>query len=142
MPSDERGRMWSRVSVATMRNVIPITAMLSIALATTAYAQPGPPMRRPAPAWDSRGWVMLGERAVNGRFDHDRIEVGRIEGKFSKMAIVVEDSDLELIDLSVKFKRGPAWHPAVSHFFREGERSHAIDFPGDERTIRYIDFKY
>jgi hypothetical protein len=30
----------------------------------------------------------------------------------------------------------------VKHIFREGQRTRVIDFPGDERAIRYIDFKY
>ena len=100
-----------------------------------------PPPVRPV-AWDPRGWTLLGERTVDGRFDHDRIEVGRYEGKFSKLTIVVENSDLELIDFAIQFGRGAPWHPPLQHFFREGQRTRAIDFPGDERTIRYIDFKY
>jgi hypothetical protein len=109
-----------------------------------AAAPPAPPPPpAPAPvAWDSRGWTLLGERTVDGHYDHDRIEVGRYEGRFSKLTIVVENSDLELIDLSIQFGRGEPWHPAISHYFREGQRTRAIDFPGDERTIRYIDFKY
>jgi hypothetical protein len=99
-----------------------------------------PPPR--APAWDPKGWTLLGERTVDGSYDHDRIDVGRYEGKFSKLTIVVDNSDLELIDFAIQFGRGPAWHPPLQHFFREGQRTRAIDFPGDERTIRYIDFKY
>jgi len=98
---------------------------------------------RPAAfTWESKGWVMLGERQVNGRVDHDRIEVGRHEGKFSRLTLVVLDSDLELIDFEIKFARGPAWHPEVKHFFKEGQRTRMIDFPGDERVIKFIDFKY
>ena len=94
--------------------------------------------------WESRGWTMLGERVVNGRGreDVDRIEVGRYEGRFAKMTIVVSDADLELIDLSVKFERGAPWHPTVNTFFKEGHRTHVIDFPGDERRIRWIEFRY
>jgi hypothetical protein len=98
---------------------------------------------RPAAfSWDSNGWVMLGERQVNGRVDHDRIEVGRHDGKFSKITLVVLDSDLELLDLEVKFARGAPCHPEVRHVFREGQRTRVIDFPGDERTIKLIDVKY
>jgi hypothetical protein len=96
----------------------------------------------PAFSWDSKGWVMLGERTVNGKVDHDRIEVGRRDGKFAKLTLVVLDSDLELIDFEVMFAKGAPWHPTVAHFFREGERTHVIDLPGDERTIRSIEFKY
>ena len=98
---------------------------------------------KPAPfSWDSQGWTMLGERTVNGRVDHDRIEVGRREGKFAKLTLVVLDSDLDLLDFEIKFAKGPPWHPEVKHVFKEGQRTRVIDFPGDERTIRYIDFKY
>lgn len=97
-----------------------------------------------AASWDSRGWTMLGERVVNGhgREDHDRIQVGRYEGKFSKMTVVVQDADLEMLDMSVKFGRGEPWHPQMNYFFREGTRARVIDFPGDDRSIKYIDFKY
>jgi hypothetical protein len=95
-------------------------------------------------SWDSKGWVMLGERVVNGhgREDHDRIDVGRHEGKFAKLTIVVLDSDLEMIDFEIKFAKGAPWHPEVKQFFKEDQRTRVIDFPGDERVIRYIDFKY
>ena len=104
-------------------------------------AQPQPP--RPAFNWDSTGWTKLGERDVNGNVDKDRIEVGRYEGKFTKLTLVVRDSDLEMMDFSVKFARGPEWRPSnVQHYFRENQRTRVIDFPGDERAIKYIDFKY
>ena len=105
----------------------------------TANASP-PPVVVP---WDSKGWTKLGERDVNGNVDKDRIEVGRYEGKFTKLTVVVRDSDLEMLDFAVKFGRGPEWRPAnVNHYFRENTRTRVIDFPGDERTIKYIDFKY
>src|SRR4051812_2215954 len=98
---------------------------------------------RPAAlSWDSNGWTMLGEREVNGRVDHDRITVGRREGRFSKLTLVVLDSDLELLDFEIKFAKGAPWHPDVKHFFKEGQRTRLIDFPGDERVIKFIDFKY
>jgi hypothetical protein len=102
----------------------------------------GAPGRPAAFSWDSAGWTMLGEREVNGRVDHDRIEVGRHEGKFAKVTLIVLDSDLELLDFEIKFERGAPWHPAVKHVFREGQRTRVIDFPGDERAIKFIDFKY
>jgi hypothetical protein len=102
-----------------------------------------------APQWDQRGWVLLGERQVSGhgRLDHDRIEVGRQSGRFNRLTLVVLDADLEMVDFEVKFGPGPGWHPAVTHFFREGQRTRVIDFPqnawgSDERSIRNIDFAY
>jgi hypothetical protein len=101
-----------------------------------------PPPPPAAPAWDPKGWTLLGERTVDGRVDRDRITVGKYEGKFTKLMLVVDDSDLELIDFSVQFARGAAWRPSLTHYFREGQRTRALDFPGDERTIRHIDFRY
>ena len=92
--------------------------------------------------FDNKGWQKLGERTVNGKADHDRITVGRYKGRFSKITLVVYDSDLELEDLEVKFAKGEPWHPEVRHIFKEGERSRVIDFPGDERAIKFIDIKY
>jgi hypothetical protein len=92
--------------------------------------------------WDNRGWTMLGEQVVHGRVDRDRIVVGRDEGKFRKLMIVVLDSDLELLSFDVKLARGPAWQPNVRQFFREGTRTRAIDLPGDRRVIRHIDLTY
>ncbi|HEY4179348.1 MAG TPA: hypothetical protein VGM90_21035 [Kofleriaceae bacterium] len=92
--------------------------------------------------FESKGWTKLGERTVNGKNDHDRITVGRYKGKFSKMTIVVYNSDLELNDLEVKFGKGEPWHPDMKQTFHEGERSRQIDFPGDERVLKFIDFKY
>ena len=98
---------------------------------------------KPAPfSWNNAGWQMLGERTVNGKIDKDRISVGKYKGKFEKLTIVVLDSDLELLDFEVKFEKGQPWHPSVRHVFKELARTHQIDFPGDERQLRYIDLKY
>jgi hypothetical protein len=103
----------------------------------------GAPAGKPAPvSWDSKGWVMLGEREVNGKVDHDRITVGRHEGKFEKLTVVVLDSDLEMLDFEIKFAKGAPWHPELKHFFKADQRTRVIDFPGDQRTIQFIDFKY
>ncbi|MBA3818479.1 MAG: hypothetical protein H0X17_06270 [Deltaproteobacteria bacterium] len=95
-----------------------------------------------AVAWDSKGWTKLGERAVNGRVDKDRITVKRAKGTFQKLTVVVLDSDLDLLDFEVKFGRGPVWNPNVKHTFKEGQRTRVLDFPGDERVIKYIHLKY
>ncbi len=92
--------------------------------------------------WDPNGWTLLGERMVNGKVDKDRITVGPYKGKFEKIAIVVLDSDLEMIDFGIKFGKGPEWHPTLKHYFKEMDRSRIIDFPGDERVIKFIDFTY
>src|SRR5690349_21754821 len=90
------------VNFTAMRKMIPLVGMLFVVGAGTALAQPRP--MPPQSVWDSRGWVQLGERTVNGRYDHDRIEFGKYEGNFSKLTMVVENSDLELIDFKIVFR--------------------------------------
>jgi len=108
-----------------------------------------PPAPPPAPTWDSRGWVMLGELIVHGhgQREHDRIEVGRQEGKFRQLTVLVDNSDLEMIDFTISFKHGDPWRPGVSHYFREGQRTRLIQLPESEsgrteRVIQAIDFWY
>ncbi|HEY1554094.1 MAG TPA: hypothetical protein VGF94_04625 [Kofleriaceae bacterium] len=114
--------------------------------ATTVAVPPPPP---PAPAWDSRGWVQLGEREVHGhgRMERDVMPIGRQDGRFGKLTIVVDNSDLEMVDFAVKFEHGAPWHPGVSHFFREGQRTRVIEFPetawgNTARSIAAIEFAY
>jgi len=148
------------VSFRSMRRTIPLVAMFLAVGAGAALAQPRPmpPQRMPPQpmppqqvppqqvppqqVWDARGWVPLGERTVNGQVDHDRIEVGKYEGKFAKLTMVVENSDLELIDFKIVFGDRTEYHPKLSHVFREGQRTRAIDLPPSEAVIRFIDFTY
>ncbi|HEY5935916.1 MAG TPA: hypothetical protein VIU61_14805 [Kofleriaceae bacterium] len=110
--------------------------------------RPPPPDRPvPPPAWDSTGWIMLGENAVDGRVDTDRIDVSQKKGKIDKLMVVVLDSDLEMIDMTVQFlgvagkSSGKQYKPATAHYFRESSRTRAIDLPNAE-IIRYVEFKY
>src|SRR3569623_3520499 len=93
--------MGTSVSVSRMRPNI----LFSVMVAAAALAAPS--VARAQSVWDSRGWVQLGERTVNGHFDHDRIEVGRMEGPFSPLPVVVENSDLQMIDIKIEFSDGP-----------------------------------
>lgn len=107
-----------------------------------ATATPPPP--RPF-TWDNNGWVMLGEQTVDGHrhADRDTIRVGRQEGKFGKLTIVVHDADLEMLEMVVHLRHGREFRPQMNFFFRENTRTRVIDLPGDrDRTIESIDFKY
>lgn len=89
-----------------------------------------------------QGWVKLGERMVNGRGDTDRIAVGRVDGRFRRVMIVVEHSSIDLYGMDVEFADGTHFRPDVRHRFGENQRSRSIDLPGDARTIRDVTFKY
>jgi hypothetical protein len=114
-----------------MKLTIPLSLVILMAFAVGS-----------AQAWENHGWTKLGERTVNGRVDHDVIEVGRIEGKFTKLTLVVERSELELLDFEVTFGDGEHFHPETHHYFREDSRTRVIDLPGHERVIKRINLRY
>ncbi len=67
----------------------------------------------------AQGWEMLGRQDVDFKNDHDRIDVGRKEGRFKQ-----------------------TFSPELRHRFDEKSTSRVIDLPGDRRTIKRIDFNY
>ncbi len=88
------------------------------------------------------GWEKLGERWVHGQVDRDTMLIGRAEGRFSAMMIVVEHSALEMYEVVVTFADGSTFSPPTRLVFARGETSRVIDFPGGQRAIRRVDFKY
>jgi hypothetical protein len=102
------------------------------------------PNYRPAPSaprWDSTGWTLLGSQSVDGNRDRDVILVSK-RARYDKLTLVVEDSELKLLDLDVEFANGERWSPKLNYHFREGQRSRAIDLPGDDRHIAKISLLY
>jgi hypothetical protein len=99
---------------------------------------------KPAPVgtFDSRGWTLLGGQTVDGRRDKDTIVVGKYQGRFDQVTMVVSDSNLDLEDFTVVFGNGDRWSPKLKHGFKEGQRSKVVDLPGDDRTIAKIELAY
>ena len=95
-----------------------------------------------AAEWDRGGWELLGTRVIAGKKDHDTIKVKKGEGPYTKLMLVVEDSDLEIYDLTVTFANKGVFQPEVSHYFREDQRTRAIDLPGEARKVSKIDLNY
>ncbi len=116
-----------------------------------AHAGPGPRGTAVAERRDDRRdtiadahsrWDKLGERWVNGRADRDIIHVGRREGRFHRLQIVVEHSALELYDLRVVFADGSVFSPSTRLAFGPRSKSRVIDLPGRGRVIRRVEVRY
>lgn len=101
----------------------------------------GEPHPNAPPRWDSTGWKLLGTATVNRNVDHDVIPVGTHE-LFDKITMVVSDSDLEMLDLTVVFGNKDRFSPKIRHTFREGQRTREIDLPGERRYIDHIELAY
>ena len=87
-------------------------------------------------------WDKLGERWVEGKVDKDTIKVGKKDGKFVAIAVVVEHSALEMFDMEIEFGDGSKWSPNVRMVFGQGTTSRVIDLPGDARYIKKVEFRY
>ncbi len=118
---------------------------------TPAYAGPGPrgtavaerrDDRRDAIADAHSRWDKLGERWVHGRADRDIIHVGRRDGRFHRLQIVVEHSALDMYDVRVVFADGSVYSPPTRMVFGRNSKSRVIDLPGRGRVIRRVEFRY
>lgn len=98
-----------------------------------------------APAEDHamrNGFYYLGERFVNGSADHDIIHVGRRDGRFHELMIVVERAPIELYDMVVTFGNGDRFEPHNRLVFGADTTSRRIDLPGGARIVQRVDFRY
>ena len=113
-----------------MRKLLLLAAVaLSVASCMTAL---------PAP----KDNVLLGERVVNFRADHDTIAVGNYEGSFRSLFFRVEKNDIEIFNLVIVYGNGERQMLETRLIFKEGSRSRLIDFDGGKRRIRTIQFTY
>lgn len=89
-----------------------------------------------------RDSVLLGEREVDFKVDHDKIDVNRYEGSFRSLFFLVEMNDIEIFNLVVAFENGERQGIETRLVFNEGSRSRQIDLNGGERRIKSIQFTY
>lgn len=89
------------------------------------------------PAWDR-----LGEREVDGRIDHDVIQVTSDDGRFTAVQLKVEKSALAMFDIKIVFANGETFEPKTRLVFDKNTTSRVIDLPGNTRAIRRVEFKY
>ncbi|HEU4731910.1 MAG TPA: hypothetical protein VFT22_28640 [Kofleriaceae bacterium] len=118
-----------------------LAALAAVSLCACVVHEARP--ARPAEAHATRsGFVYLGERTVNGSLDHDVIHVGRADGQFHEIMIVVERAPVEIYDLVVTFGNGERFEPRTRLVFGPDSTSRNIDLPGRARYIRRVDFRY
>jgi hypothetical protein len=98
--------------------------------------------QRARPVESRAEWAKLGERWVDGTRDRDVISLRDADRRFRRIMIVVEDSALEMFDVVVTFADGTRYSPPTRHVFAANTRSHVIDLPGSERSIRSVEFRY
>jgi hypothetical protein len=79
------------------------------------------------------GGRLMGDAMVTGQFEREIIRVGKYQGRYTRVGLVVTESGLEVGDAVLQFGNGQRWSPGLRHSFADGSRSRAIDLPGHVR---------
>ena len=118
--------------------------LVALSACTVGYAPPPPTPRAPGEPSvgghpDMSGWRLMGDAWVTGDFGRELIRVGKYEGRFARVMLVVTDSHLEVGDVVIQFGNAQRWSPGLRHSFADGSRSRSIDLPGHVRFIRGVE---
>jgi hypothetical protein len=121
-------RHFALVAVAGM--VVLLASCMTVGLRSSDRGHPSPDR------------VLLGERVVAFKGDHDVVQVGRYEGNFRSMVVVVEKNEVELFNVVVVYGNGEREKFNTRLVFRGGSRSRDLHFAGGQRKIRALEFTY
>ncbi|MEM6720061.1 MAG: hypothetical protein AAF611_12125 [Bacteroidota bacterium] len=87
-------------------------------------------------------WEKLGSKKVNYRLDKDVIRVGKHEGTFRKLKLVVSKGSLNMHRMIVHYGNGSTEEIKLRHNFSRRSDSRVIDLNGRNRIIQKITFVY
>jgi hypothetical protein len=97
------------------------------AMSSTASAQRGG-------TWEQLGCVEVGRRV-----ETDTIKVGRGEGRFKAVRLLVDNRDIRIADLKVVYGDGQPDHLAFNAILRAGSPSRPLELAGWARAIERIE---
>ena len=90
----------------------------------------------------AREWVVLGERVVNDRLDHDTIQVTAARGDYEAVQVRVLGHAVQFRDMKIHYANGRTQAVELRGVIGAGQESRVIDLAGTERVIRSIEFWY
>lgn len=91
---------------------------------------------------DRGKWELLGTQAVDFRGGRDVINVGRREGRFTRIALEARDHDIFIQDLKVVFLNNEVQDIPVRAQLRRDQRTRPLDLMGGDRVIRQVQIVY
>jgi hypothetical protein len=91
---------------------------------------------------DRNPWIHLGDKHVDGHADHDKISIGRSEGRFRQLQIRVYDAPVEFQRVVVHFKNGADEELQFRERINAGGQTQPLDLRGYERVIKSVEFWY
>jgi hypothetical protein len=95
-----------------------------------------------APTAAQARWEQLGCQKVGFLVDKDVIKVGRAEGKFRSIRLLVSGNKVYMMDLKVIYANGQPDDIPVRDEIRAGGQTRALDLKGERRAIRQIEMVY
>ncbi|WP_298520358.1 DUF2541 family protein [uncultured Kordia sp.] len=90
----------------------------------------------------TKKWEKLGSKKVNYRLDKDVIRVGKHEGTFKKLKLVVSKGAINMHKMVVHYGNGSTEEIKLKHNFSRRSDSRVIDLNGNKRFITKITFIY
>jgi len=87
-------------------------------------------------------WALLGQTTVDGQRDHDRIAIGRAEGRFHSIQLRVAGAPVEFQRVVVNYANGTSEEVELRNRIPAGGETRAIDLRGNDRIISSVDFLY
>ena len=85
---------------------------------------------------------LLGERHIDGRADHDKIDVGKDRGTFRAIQFRVQGGTVNFDRIMVRYLNGEHDEINVRSEIPPGGRTRFIDLPGKRRVIESISMWY
>jgi len=90
----------------------------------------------------ARGWTYLGEAHVDGAADHDKIKVGKSEGRFRALQLRVDFNAIEFRHVVVHYSNGTSEEVQVRQRINAGGSTRDIDLAGRDRSIDSVEIWY
>jgi hypothetical protein len=90
----------------------------------------------------ARGWAYLGEAHVDGAVDHDKIKVGKSDGRFNALQLKVDFAPIEFRHIVVHYHNGTSEEVQVRQRIRAGAATRDIDLRGHDRIIDSVEIWY
>ena len=116
-----------------------LKAALLVMLVGTVALGSGARAAAPLPRAD---WILLGQRLVSDRADHDIIPVTGVKGLFHKIKLMVGRASVDFHRVVVHFGNGGDQEITLRNTIPAGGESRSIDLDGADRVIRSVEFWY
>src|SRR5262245_486501 len=87
-------------------------------------------------------WIYLGESNVDGNVDHDKIKIGRDDGRFRAIQIRVERAPIEFQRVVVHYGNGSSERIEVRNRIKPGGSTRVINLRGNDRVIESVEVWY